>query len=809
MSTSKLRALNWYATLPVAGMLAFVGVMAAFFLYLHRTEADQQNQLLYRDVEWAQQSLILRWRANQDSVVANSPSWTQLSDAGNAVRPQLQELLRTNSDIQYIFWMDSRRSIKWLMPGLGSVAPQSRPIGQVIEDSAVFNAFTEARESSAPTYSPPFLGDANAPFVELHVPVFNDRAFIGTVAIGYNLLRSIQVTASEQMLARYKIDLADSGGNVLVSTSSRTIHDANLSYELPLNPPGHGIRLRAFAFETRPLLLDRILVTSVFGLSSVVLVGLGLLWYFARQRIRAESRLVEETHFRRAMEDSISTGMRVMDLEGKITYVNPAFCNMLGFAEKELVGLDAPYPYWPIEQQQMHQDNLSSLLMGKIPPAGLRTEVQRKDGTRFFARMYVSPLKNKQGAQTGWMTSMTDITEPERIREQLRAAHEQFTTVMEQLDAAVCVLEGFESLPSNRLLFTNQRYRNFFGDQLQHSIVDLLKDEQRGPEVDIAFEHFSQSTQSNQWFELRWRPIRWVDQSEAILVLVSDITLRHGAQALLREQQERVERTSRLISMGEMASSLAHELNQPLTAISNYTMGGAARLQQALDRNEPVPTKDLSLMLEKTARQAERAGKVVRRIRDFVKRSEPDKQACNAQTIVEDALGLAELDAKRMQMQIQVKLQDDLPTLMADPILIEQVLLNLMKNGMESMLNGQNRILEVSAKATDQTIEICVADRGSGVSTSDRDKLFEPFFTTKADGMGMGLNICRTIVEFHQGRLTLNDRVGGGTEFVISLPINTKLVVPFDALIKPLVSSNSAHQLTNQTSIEQSEIFAK
>jgi PAS domain S-box-containing protein len=804
MSTSKLRALNWYATLPFAGMLAFVGVMAAFFLYLHRTEADQQTQMLYRDVEWAQQSLMLRWRANQDFTVANSAGWTQLSDAGTAARPQLQELIKSNSDIQYIFWMNSRRSIQWLIPGSGSVTPQSRPIGKVLEDSAVFNAFSEARERSAPVYSSPFLSDSNAPFVELHVPVFQDRAFIGTIAIGYDLYRSLQVTASEQMLARYKIDLADSGGNVLVSTSSRTIHDANLSYELPLSPPGHGIRLRAFAFETRPLLLDRILVSSVFGLSTVVLVGLGLLWYFARQRIKAESRLAEETYFRRAMEDSISTGMRVMDLKGKITYVNPAFCDMLGFSESELVGLNAPYPYWPLDQHQTHQDNLAALLIGKIAPAGLRTEVQRKDGSRFFARMYVSPLKNKQGIQTGWMTSMTDITEPERIREQLRAAHEQFTTVMEQLDAAVCVLAGLDSEISNRLLFTNQRYRNFFGDQLQHSIIDLLKDEQRGPEVDIAFEHFSQSTQSNQWFELRWRPIRWVDQSEVILILVSDITLRHGAQALLREQQERVERTSRLISMGEMASSLAHELNQPLTAISNYTMGGAARLQQALDRNEPVPSKDLSAMLEKTARQAERAGKVVRRIREFVKRSEPDKQACRVQTIIEDALGLAEIDAKRMQMQIQVNLQEDLPMLLVDPILIEQVLLNLMKNGMESMLSGQHRLLEVSAKSIEQTVEICVADRGSGVQLADRDKLFEPFFTTKADGMGMGLNICRSIIEFHQGRLSLNDRSGGGTEFIISLPLQLEA-----SSTEPLVIAHSEPLPTEQEQLQTNEQFAK
>ena len=140
-----------------------------------------------------------------------------------------------------------------------------------------------------------------------------------------------------------------------------------------------------------------------------------------------------ETNFRRAMENSMLTGMRALDIAGSITYVNPAFCQMTGWSEKELVGLTAPFPYWPDEDRATLNARLEDELAGRTTPGGFQVRVKRKDGHIFDARMYVSPLIDPKGVQTGWMTSMTDITEPNRVRQQLSESYERFTTVLEGL----------------------------------------------------------------------------------------------------------------------------------------------------------------------------------------------------------------------------------------------------------------------------------------------------------------------------------------------------------------------------------------
>ncbi len=219
--------------------------------------------------------------------------------------------------------------------------------------------------------------------------------------------------------------------------------------------------------------------------------------------------------------------------------------------------------------------------------------------------------------------------------------------------------------------------------------------------------------------------------------------------------------------MGEMASTLAHELNQPLTAIVNYNTA-AMNLLKAGKTDNPM----LITALEKSATQAERAGKIISRIRAFVKRSDPRRQTVSIERIVSNTLDLAEIDARKHGKQIESYIEPDLPDVYADPILIEQVLLNLIKNGLEAMIQNQETLVKVHIARVEKEVEVSVIDRGHGLKEPER--LFEPFFSTKTEGLGMGLNICRTIIESHNGQLWAVPNPEGGTIFKFRLPFSNQ-----------------------------------
>lgn len=499
------------------------------------------------------------------------------------------------------------------------------------------------------------------------------------------------------------------------------------------------------------------LIWVVIGLSVVIVVALLALWRYTRHRTETEAALMAEAEFRRAMENSMSTGMRVLDLEGRIVYVNPAFCRMIGWNEADLIGRMPPFPYWVPGKYDSHRQTLQAVLAGKTPSSGIELEAQRRDGSRFTARMYVSQLQDPNGTQIGWMTSMTDITEPRRIREALTAAHERFMTVLESLDDAISVTA--DTADGMELLFANRTYRSLFGAQT-NGHQELLAG-RRGRYTDESAEVYSR--QVERWFEVEHRMLAWTDGRRVRMQVARDITERRKHEEASRVQQEKIQITSRLTTMGEMASSLAHELNQPLTAISNYSMGAAAMVKGGqTDPERLLPA------LEKAAAQAQRAGKIISRIREFVKRSEPRRQRVAIHTIVDNAVSLAEIDARKRGIEIELLVPDDLPDVLADPILIEQVLLNLIKNGLEAMDHSEQSTLTVSVSRHHNTMEVAVIDAGHGVS--DPDRLFEPFFSTKSEGLGMGLNICRTIIESHHGQLWATSNASLGTTFRFTLP---------------------------------------
>ena len=247
---------------------------------------------------------------------------------------------------------------------------------------------------------------------------------------------------------------------------------------------------------------------------------------------------------------------------------------------------------------------------------------------------------------------------------------------------------------------------------------------------------------------------------------VRDLTQRQERERLLHEVQSELLHISRLSTMGEMASALAHELNQPLSAIANYLQGSRRLLQNSSDDRAPV----IMEAMDKAAEQAVRAGQVIQRLRDFVTRGETEKRIESIKKLVEESTALALVAAKDLSVRVSLRLDPPLDLVLVDRVQIQQVLLNLLRNALEAMQTSERRELIVSTSpAEDNMVAVDVGDTGCGISPDVASRLFQPFVTTKRQGMGVGLSISRTIIESHGGQITVAPNPGGGTIFRFTL----------------------------------------
>lgn len=633
--------------MPFAAMTLVVLLLAALLWLLHRNELEDERLVLIKDILWVEQNLHFHLTSDQEKLEQLAADLTHGAAKPSAFAVRARHILTNNPELGRIVWRDAENRL------VVSVPPLDDPHNAAGSSAESATARAFARSMGKAVYTGRVALEGGLPGFEVHVPMFADGRFSGTLIGVFSLPSLLTHQVPWWIAERYQVTVIDGDGAVLASKSDLPAASSALSHQVRLDPPGHELALVATVYKRETNLARNILVAAIFGLAVTAVLSLWGLRRHMRRRVIAEQALRDEHAFRKAMEDSLTVGMRARDRDGRITYVNPAFCRMVGWPAEALVGAGPPMPYWLPEDLDRTLALHNAVLAGEAPAEGFELRFRRADDERFDALIYEAPLIDADGRHAGWMASVLDITE-------------------------------------------------------------------RKKEAELA-----------------------------------------------RQQQEKLQQTSRLITMGEMASTLAHELSQPLSAIASYNTGCLNNL-----RGGTFEVPGMVTALERLGEQAQRAGHIIRRIHDFVRKSDPYLAPCAIDDVVRESMGFIAADARKRGVHIEMELSDGGALVLADRILIEQVLLNLARNAIEAM--GQTprgeRMLKVGVSRADGMVAVAIADRGTGITPEAAAHLFSPFYTTKAEGMGMGLNICRSIVEFHRGRLWFEANAGGGSVFRFTLP---------------------------------------
>lgn len=757
-----------------------IGVFALAMLFvtglLQWRELDTARSALEGDMHWAERTLEGRLHAHLDFLgeLARDQEFRQLDYESFQVKAS--RYVREMPEIEAIIWVDTDGKVEWVAPNESTASF----VGDQLSGKRLA-ALQKALRTRHEVVSADYANPVGQPEHDIVIPVQRGSADVGAFIAMQSLDALLRAAMPAAFMTRYHLTVVDEANREVYRNSSVRPTERKISGSFVVDLPNNRLGLDIVAYRSGTAWLPYVPALLIVVLTLIATITLIQLRRHAQHRADTEEQLRAAYAFRQAMSNSLVTGMRAIDLEGRISFVNAAFCRMTGFAESELVGIKPPYPYWPPEEFDRLQHNIDTALAGKAPASGFEMRIMRKSGERFDVRLYFSPLIDASGEQIGWMASMNDITEPKRARVELERAHERFTTVIDGLDSAVHVADAL----TGEILFANRAFQNIYGFDAVGRDTALvtascrpdsaaLSHDPRDLAVDMLpceiFDGELRHQLSGHWYHLHERAIRWVDGRTVRVQIAADITDRKHIEEVNLQQQKRLEQTSRLITMGEMASSLAHELNQPLSAIANYCAGCVKRMQAGNYRFD-----DLLAAMQKASEQAERAGKIIRRMRDMVKKGEPKRQPVSLAELVDEARAFADIEARRTGTQIVVELPENLPQILVDRIMIEQVLLNLIKNGIEAMheLPAERRILRVQARSQDaRTVEVAIVDQGHGLADEDIERIFTPFYTTKPDGMGIGLPICRSIIEFHQGRLWAEARREGGSSFRFTVPVS-------------------------------------
>jgi two-component system sensor kinase FixL len=496
---------------------------------------------------------------------------------------------------------------------------------------------------------------------------------------------------------------------------------------------------------------------------------------------KTEERLRESDNRVRAILETAAEGIITVDKVGTIDSFNPAAEQIFGYRRDEVIGKKIDLLIPTLQPGTGQDDSFASFLSaskGRGPSAGVELIGRRKDASMFPMELAVGEFQD--GVGPFFAGILRDITERKRMEMALKEERNFIDAVLATSAALIVVLDEEGKIvrfneaceEATGYAFGQVRgtpFGKMFLDPKEIDFVTRQLEELRTNRTPNRFESHLQAKAGER------RLISWNNTvlagngggPEYIIGTGIDITERRRAEIQARKHHAELAHVDRLSLMGEMATGLAHELNQPLTSIYAYSQACLRMLRAGKERSDRFVNA-----VEQTAQRAEHAGEIMRRIRNFVRKQTPLKKDINLNLVIEKAMKFIEAEVRDKGVTLLVDISEPLPRVSADAVQLQQVLLNLMRNSIESMLDSvqEQRIMTIKAQTVGKSsVQVTINDTGRGVNEKLHDRIFDAFYTTKANGMGMGLAISRSIIEDHGGKLWVTSDTGSGASFHFTL----------------------------------------
>jgi len=473
-------------------------------------------------------------------------------------------------------------------------------------------------------------------------------------------------------------------------------------------------------------------------------------------------------------------GMIVIDARGIVQVYNPACERLFGYQSEEVVGRNVkmlmPPPY-----HEQHDDYIGHYhKSGEKRIIGIGREVVglRKDGSTF--PMYLSVGEGALDSKI-FVGIIRDVTAQKTAEQSLREREARLRSVLETSPDAIIMIDERGCIESFNIAAA--RLFGYPAREVLGKNVSVLMPEPYRAQHDGYLSHYRETGEkkvigigrivvgrrrdgSTFPMELAVGEVT-VSKRRLFTGFIRDISERQEAERDFRELQSELLHVSRLSSMGEMSAALAHELNQPLTAMTNF-VNAARRTMEGIESPQSAKAREF---LDKAAAQTMRAGQIIKRLRDFVEKGETHKVPENVNRVVEEAMGLAIVGAAEADIRVRSKLAYNLPDIMMDKIQVQQVVLNLVRNAIDALQTSPVRDLLVATVREENVVSVIVSDTGPGLDKEVAERLFQPFVSTKENGMGIGLSVCKSIIEAHGGKIYASPNPEGGVTFRFDLPV--------------------------------------